>query len=123
MKSSFLALGEAKTRESTHLDGKPLSQWKPSASRRDATSEEKEKLRPETLCESYYQNYLSNSLSGIRLLPVPVTIGTKIAPACKKKLQFLGCSCTAPISARPKLTTLLSNELVDLVVVYCIFGR
>ena len=51
---SFLALGEVETRGSTHLDGKPLLQCKPSASRCDATSEEKEKLRPETLCEDLY---------------------------------------------------------------------
>ena len=51
--SSFLAPGEVETRGSTHLDGKPLPQCKPSASRRDATPEEKEKLRPETLCASY----------------------------------------------------------------------
>ena len=51
MDSSFLVLGEVETRGSTHLDGKPLPQ--PSASRRDATSETKEKLRPEALFESY----------------------------------------------------------------------
>ena len=53
MNLSFLALGEAETRGSTFLDGKPLPQCKPSASRRDATSEEKKKLRPKTFCESY----------------------------------------------------------------------
>ena len=53
MDLSFLAPGEVETRGSTHLDGKPLPQCKPSASRRDATSEEKKKLRPKTLCESY----------------------------------------------------------------------
>ena len=53
MDLSFLALGEAETRGSTHLNGKHLPRCKPSASRRDATSEEKKKLRPETLCESY----------------------------------------------------------------------
>ena len=53
MDSSFLLLGEVETRGSTHLDGKPLPQCKPSASRHDATSEEKKKLRPRTLCESY----------------------------------------------------------------------
>ena len=52
MDLSFLVLGEVETRGSTHLDGKPLPQCKPSTSRRDATSEKK-KLRPETLCESY----------------------------------------------------------------------
>ena len=49
MDSSFLMPGEVKTRGSTHLDGKPLPQSKPSTSRRDATSEEKKKLRPKTL--------------------------------------------------------------------------
>ena len=53
MELSFLTLGEVETRGNTHLDGKPLPQCKPSASRRDATSEEKKKLRPETLCESH----------------------------------------------------------------------
>ena len=53
MDLSFLVAGEVETRGSTHLDGKPLPQYKPSASRHDATSEEKEKLRPKTLCESY----------------------------------------------------------------------
>ena len=60
MDLSFLMLGEVETRGSTHMDGKPLPQCKPSANRHDATSEEKDKLRPETLCESYYQVYLSN---------------------------------------------------------------
>ena len=46
MDLSFLVLGEVETRGSTQLDGKPLPQCKPSTSRRDATSEEKEKLRP-----------------------------------------------------------------------------
>ena len=32
-----------------------------------------------------------------------------------KKLRFLGCSCIAPNSARPKLTTLLRRKLVALV--------
>ena len=53
MDSSFVVLGEVETRGSTHLDGKPLPQCKPSASRCDAISEEKEKMRPKTLCESY----------------------------------------------------------------------
>ena len=33
----------------------------------------------------------------------------------QKKLQFLGCSCTASISNRPKLTTLLQRWIVGLV--------
>ena len=53
MDSSFLVLGEVETRGSTQLVGKPLPHCKPSTSRHDATSEEMEKLRPETLCESY----------------------------------------------------------------------
>ena len=53
MDSSFLAPGEVESRGSTHLDGKPLLQCKPSASRCDATSKEKEKLTPKTLNESY----------------------------------------------------------------------
>ena len=53
MESSFLAPGEVETRGSTQLDGKPLPQCKPSVSRRDATSEEKKKLRPKTLHEYY----------------------------------------------------------------------
>ena len=53
MNSSFLAPGEVETRGNTQLDGKPLPQCKPPASRRDATSNEKLKLRPKTLCESY----------------------------------------------------------------------
>ena len=52
MNSSFIAPGEVETRGSTHFVRKPLPQCKPSASRRDTTSEEKEKLRPKTLCES-----------------------------------------------------------------------
>ena len=44
--------GEVETRGSTQFVGKYLPQCKPSASRRDATSEEKEKLRPETMYES-----------------------------------------------------------------------
>ena len=51
MDLSFLALGEVETRGSTQYIGKPLHQCKPSASKHNATSEEKEKLRPETLCE------------------------------------------------------------------------
>ena len=50
---SFLVPGEVETRESTHMDGKPLPQYKPSASKRDATSEEKDKLKPKILCKSY----------------------------------------------------------------------
>ena len=46
---SFLVPGEVETRRSTQFAGKP--QYKPSANRHDATSEEKEKLRPETLFE------------------------------------------------------------------------
>ena len=53
MESSFHMPGEVDTRGITHLDGKPLSHYKPSVSRCDATSEEKKKLRPKTLCESY----------------------------------------------------------------------
>ena len=53
MDLSFLSLGVVETRGSTHLDGKPLPQCKPSASRRDATFEKKKKLSPETPCESY----------------------------------------------------------------------
>ena len=41
---SCLMLGEVEIRGSTQLDGKPLPQCKPSASRCDATSEEKLKL-------------------------------------------------------------------------------
>ena len=52
MELCFLALGEVEMRGSTQFVGKPLPQYKPSASRRDATSEVKEKLRPETLYES-----------------------------------------------------------------------
>ena len=43
-------------------------------------------------------------------------------PVCKKVLRFLGCSCTAPNSAIPKLITLLQRGLVDLITGYCIFG-
>ena len=35
-----LMLGEVETRGGTHLDGKPLPQCKPSASKHDATTEE-----------------------------------------------------------------------------------
>ena len=49
--------GEVETRGSTQFVGKPLPQCKPSTSRHDATSEEKEKLRPKTLFESYKQGY------------------------------------------------------------------
>ena len=52
MELSSLALGEVETRGSTQYVGKPLPQCKPSASRRDATSEEMEKLRPKKLHES-----------------------------------------------------------------------
>ena len=41
MDSLFLVLGEVKTLGSTQLDGKPLLQCKPSASRHEATYEEK----------------------------------------------------------------------------------
>ena len=44
MDLSFLVPGEVETRGSTQLVGKPLPQCKPSASRRDATSEEKLKI-------------------------------------------------------------------------------
>ena len=53
MELSFLAPGEVETRGSTQYVEKPLPRCKPSASRRDATSEEKEKFRPKTLYESY----------------------------------------------------------------------
>ena len=46
---SFLMLGEVETQGSTHLEGKPLPQCKPSTS--DVTSEAKKKLRPKTLHE------------------------------------------------------------------------
>ena len=49
MNSSFLMPGEAETQGSTQSVGKPLPQYKPSANRHDATSEEKEKLRPKTM--------------------------------------------------------------------------
>ena len=49
----FIALGEVETQGSTQLVVKPLTQCNPSTTRRDATSEEKEKMRPETLYESY----------------------------------------------------------------------
>ena len=88
MESSFLAPCEVETRGSTHLDGKPLLQCKPSASRRDATSEKREKLTSKTLCESYQKGYLSNYLLVIRFFRVPVTIGTKIVPACEKSYSF-----------------------------------
>ena len=88
MELSFLTPGEVETRGSTHLNGKPLPQCKAFASRHDATSNEKDKLRPKTLCESYQQDYLSNSLSGIRLLRVPVMISTKIAPVYEKSYSF-----------------------------------
>ena len=52
MELSFLAPGEVETRGSTQFVGKPLPQCKPSTSWCDATSEEKEKLRPKTLFES-----------------------------------------------------------------------
>ena len=52
MDSFFLAPGEVESRGSTQSVGKPLLQSKPSTSRRDATSEEMEKLRPKTLCEN-----------------------------------------------------------------------
>ena len=48
MDLTFLAPGEVETWGSTHLDGKPLPKGKPYARRRDATSEEKKKLRAET---------------------------------------------------------------------------
>ena len=100
--------GEVETRGSTQLDGKPLPWCKPSASRRDATAEEKLEFDP-NLCMSVTSKATCRELiSGIRLLRVPVVVGTKIAPAyVQKKLQFLGSSCIAPISAGPKLTTLL----------------
>ena len=50
MDLSCLALGEVETRGSTQYVGKPLPQCKPSRSRRDATSEEMEKLQPKKLC-------------------------------------------------------------------------
>ena len=53
MELSFFAPGEVETRGSTQYVGKPLPQCKPSASRHDGTSQEKKKLRPETLCASY----------------------------------------------------------------------
>ena len=46
MDLSFLLLGEVEARGSTQYVVKPLSQCKPSASKRDATSEEMENLRP-----------------------------------------------------------------------------
>ena len=51
MDLSFFAPGEVETRGSTQYVVKSLPQYKPSANRCDATSEEKEKLRPKTLCE------------------------------------------------------------------------
>ena len=52
MELSFFVPGEVETRGSTQYAKKPLPQCKPSASRHDATSEEMENLRPETLNES-----------------------------------------------------------------------
>ena len=52
MELSFIAPGEVETRGSTQSVGKPLPQCNPSTSRSDATSEEKGKLRPKTLCEN-----------------------------------------------------------------------
>ena len=49
MDLSFLVLCEVETGGSTHLDEKPLPQCKPSASRHDATSEEKKNCDPK-LC-------------------------------------------------------------------------
>ena len=46
MKSSFLTPGEVETRGSTQYVGKPLPQCTPSASRFDATSEEKKNCDP-----------------------------------------------------------------------------
>ena len=83
-----LALGEVETRGSTQCIGKPLPQCKPSASRCDATSEKMEKLRPKKLNDNYWQGYLSNYSSGIRLLRVPMQIGPKNAPECKKSYNF-----------------------------------
>ena len=34
---------------------------------------------------------------------------------CAKLLQFLGCSCAAPNSARPEQTTLLQRGIVGLI--------
>ena len=48
---SFLVLAEVEIQESTQLEGKPLPQCKPSASKRDATSEEEKKIRPKPLHE------------------------------------------------------------------------
>ena len=90
MDLSFLAPGKVETRGSTQCVGKPLPQCKPSASRRDATSEEKEKLRPKNFNENYKQGYLSNYLSDIRLLRVLVMIGPKNAPAQEKKVTIFG---------------------------------
>ena len=53
MESTSLVPGEVETQGSTQYVGKPLPQCKPSASRRDATSEEMEKLRPKKMNESY----------------------------------------------------------------------
>ena len=52
MDSSCLAAGEVETRGSTQYVGKPLLQCKPSINKRDATSEEMEKLQPKNLFES-----------------------------------------------------------------------
>ena len=48
MDSPCLVPGKVEIRGSTQLDGKPLPQYKPSASRRNATAKEKLELRPKT---------------------------------------------------------------------------
>ena len=50
---SFLVTGEVETQGSTRYVGKPLPQYNPSANRRDATSEEMEKMQPKNFHKSY----------------------------------------------------------------------
>ena len=52
MELSSLMLGEVETQGSTQYVGKFLPQCKPSANRRDATSEKMEKLQLKNLYES-----------------------------------------------------------------------
>ena len=110
------------TQGSTQLDGKPQPQCKPSASRHDATAEERKKMRPKTLSWVLLVSPLVEKF--VRLQFFACTCCDRYQNhACKwKKLQFLGCSYIAPISARFKLTTLLLGGLVNLIVWYCSFG-
>ena len=115
-------LGEVETQGSTQLVGKPLPQYKPSASRRDATSEEKKNCNSKPcMSVSSKATYLINCQALGYCMYLLWQVPELYLQA--KKLQFLGCLCKAPTSAGLELTILLQKGPVGPAAGNCSFGR